>query len=62
MEAFVIRRDEMIALKKMQVQGIKNLFNMHYYVPDVVMLCELGIKDIEFEIIKILEIISELQK
>ena len=25
---------------------------MHYYVPDIVMLCELGIKDIEFEIYK----------
>ena len=43
MEGFVITKDEMRALKKMQVQGIKNLFNLHFYVPDVVMLCELEI-------------------
>ena len=52
LEAFVIDDDSMKTIKDIQCKAIKEIFDLHSYVPDEIMLVDLGIYDIEWEIKK----------
>ena len=51
-EPFVILKREMTRLKDIQANAIRKLLNINRYAPNIVLLLELGINDIEYEIYK----------
>ena len=50
LEALVIDEKEMKEVKNIQYQCIRKMFNIHSFVPSVVIMMEMGILDIDLEI------------